>query len=260
LPYRYFIHLSFKGTHYHGWQVQPGVATVQEVLEQKLSLLLQEKINTTGAGRTDAGVHASSFYAHFDTCHDNLHHPQKFIHQLNCILPWDIAVHDIIAVHPAAHARFDALSRTYFYRIAQVKDPFHLEFSTFFSKKVDIGKMNQAAVILKEYTDFTSFSKLHTDVKTNNCKIYHAEWIQQGTELHFTISADRFLRNMVRAIVGTLLIIGQGKMEVERIRDIIEGKNRSKAGNSVDSNGLHLIKIDYPESVLKKIDITGCLM
>lgn len=251
--YRYFIHLSFKGTYYHGWQIQPGVNTIQEILEQKLSLLLQEKINAIGAGRTDAGVHATSFYAHFDTVHNNLHHCRKFIYQLNCILPWDIAAHDIVSVHAEAHARFDAVSRTYLYRVVQEKDPFSLEFATFIPKKIDMEKMNLAATILKEYTDFTSFSKLHTDVKTNNCTIYHAEWVQQGAELQFTISANRFLRNMVMAIVGTLLNIGLGKAGVDKIRNIIEGKNRSEAGNSVEAKGLHLIRVDYPEFVLKKL-------
>lgn len=251
MPNRYFIRLSFKGTRYHGWQIQPGVITVQDVLQQKLSILLQEPVHTIGAGRTDTGVHAPTFYAHFDTGKEHLHKNTKFIYQLNCILPWDISVHDIFHVHKDAHARFDAISRTYLYRIIQEKDPFSSEFVTFFFKKLDLEKMNQAAVIMMGYTDFTSFSKLHTDVKTNNCTIFKAEWIKVGKELQFTISANRFLRNMVRAIVGSLLEIGQGKMSPEVIRTIIESKNRSEAGTSVDAKGLHLIDIVYPESITK---------
>lgn len=254
---RYFIHLSFKGTHYHGWQIQPESITVQEVLDQKLSIILQESIHTIGAGRTDTGVHAASFYAHFDTGRTDLEHHEKLIYQLNCILPWDIAVHDIIAVSPQAHARFDAISRTYRYQISTVKDPFNLEFAAFFSRKLNMDHMNAAAAILKEYTDFTSFSKLHTDVKTNNCIIHHAEWTQHGNELHFEISANRFLRNMVRAIVGTLLEVGQGKILPGDIRKIIEVKDRSRAGTSVDAKGLHLISVEYPEHIIKKVSIFG---
>lgn len=245
---RYFIHLSFKGTNYHGWQMQPGSITVQEVLNRSLSMLLRENINCVGAGRTDAGVHASCFYAHFDSQNSDLNNNQKILYKLNSILPWDIAVHKIFKVPSDAHARFDALSRTYLYRISLVKDPFNLEFTMHMTKRdINIQKMNQAAIILKEYEDFTSFSKLHTDVKTNHCIISYAEWTVNGNELHFTITADRFLRNMVRAIVGTLLTIGIHKIEPDSIRTIIEKKNRSEAGSSVSPSGLHLIDIRYPE-------------
>jgi len=250
LTYRYFIHLSFKGTHYHGWQVQPGSITVQEVLNRSLSLVLHEEIYCIGAGRTDAGVHAVCFYVHFDSKQDNLHKNEKLLYRLNCILPWDIAVHDIFSVSPNAHARFDAISRSYLYRISQIKDPFNLDFTMKFTKALDINKMNQAALMLKEYTDFSSFSKSHTDVKTNNCKIISAAWTRCGTELHFNISADRFLRNMVRAIVGTLINVGLNKIQPETTRIIIENKNRSEAGSSVDASGLHLVKIKYPDSIL----------
>jgi tRNA pseudouridine38-40 synthase len=246
LKNRYFIYLSFKGTYYFGWQVQPNSITVQEVLNQSLSKLLREEIYCIGAGRTDTGVHAPCFYAHFDSQHAGLDQDDKTIYKLNCILPKDIAVHSIISVKPEAHARFDALSRTYLYRISQVKNPFNLDFTMVYTKPLHIEKMNHACGILKEYSDFTSFSKLHTDVKTNNCKITQAVWTIQGTEIHFTISADRFLRNMVRAIVGTMLEIGKGKLSPSDIRSIIEEKNRSAAGTSVDASGLHLIKIVYP--------------
>ncbi|HEY4789295.1 MAG TPA: tRNA pseudouridine(38-40) synthase TruA [Bacteroidales bacterium] len=248
--YRYFIHLGFKGTHYHGWQVQPGSETVQGILNESLSMLLRENIYCIGAGRTDSGVHAPCFYAHFDSQQNDLHLDSKVIYKLNCILPRDIAVYKIIDVPNDAHARFSAISRTYLYRLSQLKDPFNLEFTMFMSKKIEIEKMNVAAEILKIYTDFTSFSKLHTDVKTNNCNVTYAKWTIEGTELHFTISADRFLRNMVRAIVGTLLEIGLGKMTPDCVRAIIEKKNRSEAGTSVDASGLHLIKIQYPDNII----------
>lgn len=246
MKHRYFIYLSFKGTHYHGWQVQPGSITVQEVLNESLSKLLREDIYCIGAGRTDTGVHAPCFYAHFDTQHSDLENDKKTVYKLNCILPKDIAAHEIIAVDPDAHARFDAISRTYLYRISRVKNPFTTEFAMSYTKFLDVDMMNQAAEILKEYTDFTSFSKLHTDVKTNNCKVIQAEWRVQGTELQFTISADRFLRNMVRSIVGTLMDVGLGKITPNAIHAIIDKKNRSEAGTSVDACGLHLIKIEYP--------------
>jgi tRNA pseudouridine38-40 synthase len=240
------MYLSFKGTHYHGWQVQPGNITVQYVLNQNLSILLRENIYCIGAGRTDTGVHAPCFYAHFDSQHSGLEIDKKFIYKLNCILPRDIAVHEIISVKPGAHARFDAISRTYLYRISRVKNPFSTEFTMPFTKSLNIDNMNLASEILKEYTDFTSFSKLHTDVKTNNCKITQAAWTTQGNELQFTISADRFLRNMVRSIVGTLIEVGLTKLSPVDIRTIIEKKNRAEAGTSVDACGLHLIKIEYP--------------
>jgi Pseudouridylate synthase len=209
-------------------------------------MLLREEIYCIGAGRTDTGVHAPYFIAHFDSETAELEKDPKFVYKLNCILPRDIAVHQTFAVHPEAHARFDATSRTYLYRISRVKNPFTTEFSMHFTNDLDIESMNQAAEILKEYTDFTSFSKLHTDVKTNNCKITEAVWKIQGAELQFTISADRFLRNMVRSIVGTLIDIGLGKMSANEIRNIIEKKDRSEAGISVDACGLYLVKIEYP--------------
>lgn len=242
---RYFIYLSFKGTNYHGWQIQPGAITVQEVLNKGLSTLLREDIYCIGAGRTDAGVHAPCFYAHFDTKHD-LSPTEKTIFKINCILPKDIAVHGIISVLPEAHARFDATSRTYLYRISQCKNPFNQEFAMQFTKTLDVDNMNKASSILKEYNDFTSFSKLHTDVKTNNCKITHAAWTFQDNELHFTITADRFLRNMVRAIVGTLMDVGLGKISPEDVRTIIEKKDRCEAGTSAAACGLHLVNIEYP--------------
>jgi len=249
LLYRYFIHLGYKGTHYHGWQIQPGMNTVQKTLDQCLSLILREPVQTVGAGRTDAGVHAPCFYAHFDAHVGDLHQNNTYTYHLNAVLPYDITVYKIIAVRSDAHARFDAISRTYLYRIGLTKNPFNFEFAVYFNHPLNIGAMNEASEILKEYTDFTSFSKSHTDVKTNNCKIVAAQWEPKQDELHFTITADRFLRNMVRAIVGTLINIGLQKKIPESIRSTIEAKSRSMAGNSVKPHGLHLIQIQYPDEI-----------
>jgi len=250
LPYRYFIHLGYKGTNYNGWQIQPGVATVQETLNKSLSVLLREEIYTVGAGRTDTGVHAPYFYAHFDSnCEISEANKAKYIFHLNCLLPKDIAVYDIFKVKPEVHTRFSALSRTYVYRISTIKNPFSQEFTWHYSKPLQIDLMNEAAEILKEYTDFTSFSKLHTDVKTNNCKIYEAFWTELPNEINFQIRADRFLRNMVRAIVGTMISVGSGKTTIANFREIIENKDRAKAGSSAEAKGLHLVNIEYPGEI-----------
>jgi tRNA pseudouridine38-40 synthase len=250
LPYRYFIQLSYKGTQFHGWQIQPGAITIQETLNSKLSLLLKESIYTIGAGRTDTGVHASGFFAHFDSAKSDLVSKKEIlIYHLNCILPHDIAVYDIFMVKPDVHARFSALSRTYLYRISKVKNPFINEISLFYSKHIDIDLMNSAASVLLEYQDFTSFSKLHTDVKTNNCSVSAAFWKEENNEYQFYITADRFLRNMVRAIVGTLLEVGKKKLTIDQFREIIEKKDRSFAGSSADAKGLHLMSIEYPGDI-----------
>ena len=241
---RYFIELAYQGTNYHGWQRQPDAVSVQEVLENALSTKLQEKIVLMGAGRTDTGVHASFFVAHFD-CSKEIDE-KTTVYGLNNLVGKDIAIHQIIKVDSAAHARFDAISRTYEYRISRTRNPFLRETSTFFNKEIDIELMNQAGNILLEFTDFTSFSKLHTDTKTNNCKVTEAFWEEKDELLVFTISADRFLRNMVRAIVGTLLEVGQKKINLADFRNIIEEKNRSKAGKSALAEGLFLTKIEYP--------------
>lgn len=238
--------MAYKGTAFHGWQIQPNSITIQEIVNESLSMLIGEDIETIGAGRTDAGVHANSFYAHFDSTQDNIHLEPDFVYKLNCILPKDIVIFRIYLMPESAHARFDAISRTYLYRISQYKDPFNQDLTMHFGKPLDIELMNKASTLLKKYNDFTSFSKLHTDVKTNNCHIYQAIWKKEGHELQFTICADRFLRNMVRAIVGTLIQVGLGKINIENFQSIIEKKNRADAGASVDSQGLHLINIEYP--------------
>lgn len=249
---RYFIQLSYLGTNYCGWQIQPNEPTVQEVLNTAFSTILQEKIEITGAGRTDTGVHASYYIAHFESLNTLLHNDQKILLKINGFLPIDIAVQKIIQVLPDAHARFNATSRTYNYFIHQQKDPFIVDTSWFLPYKLDIQKMNDACNLLLQFTDFTSFSKLHTDVKTNNCKIFGAQWTQDDYKLTFTIKADRFLRNMVRAIVGTMIDVGRGKINLEDFVQIIERKNRSEAGMSVPAHGLFLAAIEYsPEIFLK---------
>ena len=246
---RYFIQLSYKGTNYHGWQIQPNAISVQEVLTKSFSTVLREEVEITGAGRTDTGVHASYFIAHFESENTKLVSDEKFLFKINSILPKDIAVSDIKLVNQDAHARFDAKSRTYHYYIHTKKDPFLLESSYYLPKKLDLDLMNKACEILFNYTDFTSFSKLHTDVKTNNCKITEAFWSQDEHKIKFTITADRFLRNMVRAIVGTMIDIGLGKLVLDEFVQIIESKNRSEAGVSVPAQGLFLSNIIYDKTI-----------
>ncbi len=240
---RYFIELAYKGTRFHGWQRQPDAITVQEVLEKALSTKLNHPLSVVGAGRTDTGVHASFFVAHFET--DIAFDIGKTIFGLNHLVGEDIVIFDIYPVEESMHARFDASARTYEYRITPSKNPFLREITTYFPKKLDIDAMNEAAKILLQYRDFTSFSKLHTDTKTNNCIITEAFWREENNLLIFKISADRFLRNMVRAIVGTLLEVGLQKIDKQEFIRIIESKNRSKAGTSVPAQGLFLIDIQY---------------
>lgn len=244
---RFFIEISYLGTHYHGWQLQPNATTVQMVLEDSLKLLTGSSIKTTGAGRTDTGVHARHFTAHFDSEHPVFNTGSHCVYKLNCILPADISVKDLYPVITEAHARFSALSRTYEYCISQYKDPFDTPLSWHFSRPLDIASMNQAALKLMDYSDFTSFSKLHSDVKTNRCHIMEAIWCENAGKIIFKIKADRFLRNMVRAIVGTLIEIGQGNIDHQGFADIIAGKNRSLAGFSVPAHGLYLVDIAYPD-------------
>ena len=245
---RYFIYLAYNGTNYCGWQNQPNGISIQQKIEEALNTLLRKPIPVTGAGRTDAGVHARLMVAHFDYEAETVD-LQTLTEKLNCLLPADIAIYKIIRVLQEAHARFDAISRTYKYYICKEKDPFNYPFHYRVASLPDFGKMNEAAAILQEYTDFTSFSKLHTDVMTNNCKIVHAEWKQETNCWAFTIQADRFLRNMVRAIVGTLLEVGRGKLSLDDFRKIIESKNRGNAGTSVPGNALFLEDIEYPQSI-----------
>lgn len=243
--HRYFAQLSFKGSRYHGWQVQPNAPSVQETVENALSTILREEISVVGAGRTDTGVHASFYVLHFDVA-EEIWDPQKLVFRLNSFLPPDIAFQKIWPVSNDAHARFSAISRTYRYYITTNKNPFQTETAYYYHGKLDVDKMNEAAKILFEYGDFTSFSKLHTDVKTNLCKIFQAEWVTEGEMLVFKIKADRFLRNMVRAIAGTLLEVGKGKLFLEDFRKIIEIKDRKAAGTSAPAHGLFLVDVEYP--------------
>lgn len=244
---RYFIQFSYNGTHYYGYQRQPEQISIQEIIEKSLSLLLNKKIKTIGAGRTDTGVHAKEMFAHFDY-EDDI--PENLVKRLNSYLPSDIAIRNIFKVLNSAHARFDALKRTYKYYISTYKNPFKQEFhAQFYYYDFRIDKMNESAQLLLHYKDFTSFSKLHADNKTNNCNIYKAIWEQKEEELIFTISANRFLRNMVRAIVGTLIDVGRGKLDVENFRQIIEKKDRKFASTSAPAQGLTLVEIEYPESI-----------
>jgi tRNA pseudouridine38-40 synthase len=243
---RYFIQLSYKGTNYHGWQTQPNAISVQEVLEKTLSTVLRETVEVVGAGRTDTGVHASFFVIHFEV-NQQLSNFENLIYKLNSLLPFDIAIQKIWSVDNDLHARFSAISRTYKYYISTKKNPFRTETSFKYLLPLDIDKMNDAARILAEYNDFTSFSRLHTDVKTNNCTILWAEWEVVETQLIFTIKADRFLRNMVRAIVGTLLEVGKGKLSLNDFRKIIEAKDRATAGASAPAKGLFLVDVEYPD-------------
>jgi len=272
---RYFIKLAYDGTHYHGWQIQPNAVTVQEVLNEKLSIILRQPIETLGCGRTDTGVHATEFFAHFDVERKSIvdspwtmdekpdttidsnsneatmdHRPwtmdfNQKIRSLNSILPKDIAIKNIFPVAADAHARFDATLRSYEYHIHFNKDPFKNGYSWELRDRPDIELMNTAASIMMEYTDFGCFSKSNTQVKTNICKINHARWEVAGDSIVFKISADRFLRNMVRAIVGTLLMVGKHEIEPEAVRTIIESKNRSNAGTSVPACGLYLTEVLY---------------
>lgn len=246
---RYFIHLAYNGANYCGWQIQPQSPSVQGELERCLSLKLGRPVNITGCGRTDTGVHARSFYAHFDF-EGQIVDCKDLSCRLNVFLPPDIVIFRIWEVAPDFHARFDAVSRTYHYQISRSKNPFHQNDAFPYFGSLDVGKMQQAADLLFGYTDFTSFSKLHTQVKTNNCKIMEAKWLEQDGLLVFRIKADRFLRNMVRAIVGTLLEVGKGKMTLEDFQKVIETKNRCSAGESVPAQGLFLQEVEYDFKLL----------
>ena len=245
---RYFLHLAYNGAPYHGWQSQPNAVGVQEVIEKALSTVLRSDISITGAGRTDAGVNARSMFAHFDY-DGSLPEASRLINALNSLVGKDIAIYGIQEVAADAHARFDATSRTYKYFIGLEKSPFDYPFCWTPPYPLDVEAMNTAANILFDYIDFTSFSKLHTDVATNNCRIDYAKWEMEGDKLVFTLTADRILRNMVRAIVGTLVDVGRGKLTTEQFRQIIEKKDRCSAGASVPGNALFLWNVEYPYKV-----------
>lgn len=243
---RYFIEFSYNGKNYCGWQSQPHMLSIQQVLEKTLSTLFRESISLVGAGRTDAGVHSKQMFAHFDI---NQIIEDDFVKKINSFLPKDIAIHHFHKVKDDAHARFDATERTYEYYINFQKNPFLYEFSYYLYQKLDVSLLNEACEILKQYSDFQCFSKTKTDVKTYICDIKNAFWEEKDNQLIFTITADRFLRNMVRAIVGTMLNIGTKKINLTDFRAIIESKNRGLAGFSVPANALFLVEVKYPSEI-----------
>ncbi|MFZ4862324.1 tRNA pseudouridine(38-40) synthase TruA [Sphingobacterium sp. Mn56C] len=244
---RYFLEIAYDGTAYHGWQVQPNAITVQEKLNQALATFFREPIETLGAGRTDTGVHAKQLYLHLDTANKSIvQNPEKCIHALNALLPYDIAVKNIYAVANDAHARFDATARSYAYHVHFKKDPFLVHKSWFIRDIPDIEKMNAAAKLLLGKKDFSCFSKSNTQVFTNICTVTEARWEQNADSIVFHISADRFLRNMVRATVGTLLEVGLKGKPITYVNEVLESKSRSKAGVSVPAHGLYLTQVIYP--------------
>ena len=247
---RYFIQLSYDGTNFHGWQSQKNAVSIQKILAEALSMMLREEIRLTGCGRTDTGVHAREYYAHMDL-EKELSKAQaaKLVFKLNSYLGNDIAIQQMFPVRSDAHARFSATLRTYKYYITLVKDPFLVNQSYYHYGHVDMELMNRGADLIMKYSDFTSFSKVDSDTKTRLCRISEARWERKDSLLVFTISADRFLRNMVRAVVGTLLDLGTGKMSLKELKLVIEAKNRSDAGDSVPACGLFLHQVKYPEGI-----------
>ncbi len=247
-PLRYFVRFSYLGKQYHGWQKQPNAQSVQESMEHCFVHLLKDDIELVAAGRTDTGVHAAEMYAHFDSSAKI--DPPAMVKRLNSFLPEDIAVGEIFSVQDDAHARFSATERSYEYTITQSKDPFRLDTACYNRTQYDIDLMNEAANELLGKKDFECFSRTNTDVKTFVCDVREARWERQGDLLIFRISADRFLRNMVRAIVGTLLEVGQGKISVEDVKTIIKSRDRQNAGASVPAKGLSLVRVQYPNNIL----------
>lgn len=246
---RYFLHLAYNGEHFHGWQIQDGQESVQAALQRALKHILGKETELVGCGRTDSGVHASDFYAHFD--HDTLSEQERerLVFRLNRYFPCSVRIYNLYPVRQNAHARFDALSRTYKYHISQSKQPFADAFCYYHPWQTDMEKMNLAAAKLIGRKDFSSFSKLHTQVNNNLCTVTRAEWTMEKEQMVFTIEANRFLRNMVRAIVGTLLLVGRGKIDVEEFENIIKRKNRCLAGGSVPAKALFLHKVKYPDEL-----------
>ncbi|WP_373521580.1 tRNA pseudouridine(38-40) synthase TruA [Aquiflexum sp.] len=249
IKFRYFLELAYKGTRYHGWQIQKNAHSVQAELENAISIILGQPTSIMGSGRTDTGVHASQQFVHFDAQEELVE--KDFIKKLNAIIPKDISGYSLKRVHEDAHTRFDALWRSYVYKISLRKNPFEQEYSWLFHKNVDIEKMNEAASMLLRYEDFQCFSKVRTDVTHFNCKIKEAYWEQIDQQLLFHITANRFLRGMVRAIVGTLTNVGTDKLSIDQFVDILESKDRTQAKSSAPAHGLYLCKIIYSENLFK---------
>ena len=239
---RYKIDLSYDGTDFHGWQVQPNAVTVQQLINDKLYIIFQESVNSMGSGRTDTGVHARKQVLHVDI---RKKIPENLMFRLNKLLPDSISINEITLVQDDFHARYDAKSRAYEYVIHRNKNPFLEKYSYNFNKKLDIDLMNVACGVIMKYTDFECFSKVHTEVNNFNCLISEAYWSVDSDQLTFYIKANRFLRNMVRAIVGTLLDVGEGRINLKQLTTIIESKSRKEAGRSVPAHGLYLIEVNY---------------
>ena len=244
---RYLIAFSYDGGSFHGYQIQPNATTVQSVLQDKLSLLLGSPLEIVGSSRTDTGVHAHEQFAHFDLPVGKSV-KENWVFRLNRMLPDSLAVQGIYKVADDFHARFAALSRTYEYRISPLKSPFNSQYAYRFGVDLDIETMNQAAALFFPHTDYQCFSKVKTEVTTFNCTIMQAFWDYRGDELIFTIQGNRFLRGMVRAVVGTLLEVGQGRLNQNQLQEILDSKDRCKAGRAVPAHGLHLLKVEYPSS------------
>ena len=246
---RYFLEIAYDGTRFHGWQVQPNALSVQEVLDDCLSKVLRQPVSSTGSGRTDTGVHASQQFVHFDA--EQELDPAQMVYRFNRLLPADIVAKNLYLVTDEAHARYDAFARTYHYHITLAKNPFKRYYATYLSRPVDVEKMNEAAAVMLRYEDFTTFSKVKGDTKHYNCAMYEAVWRQEGEDLLFTIRANRFLRGMVRLVVGTLLDVGRGKLTVQDFEQIIASQDRSKASGAAPSEGLYLARVEYPEHIFK---------
>ncbi|MFD2246629.1 tRNA pseudouridine(38-40) synthase TruA [Pontibacter ruber] len=246
---RYFLEIAYDGTLYHGWQIQPNARAVQEVLDDCLSKVLRHPISSTGSGRTDTGVHASQQFVHFDV--PEALDPAQMVYRFNRLLPDDIVAKNLYLVPDEAHARYDAFARTYHYHITLAKDPFKRFYATYLNRQPDVEKMNEAAAVLLKYEDFTTFSKVKGDTKHYNCNIYEAMWRQEGDALQFTIRANRFLRGMVRLVVGTLLDVGRGKLTVAQFEQVIASQDRSKASGAAPAEGLYLARVEYPEHLFQ---------
>jgi tRNA pseudouridine38-40 synthase len=244
---RYFLDISYRGTSFSGWQSQKNARSVQEEIEKSLKLLFRQEISILGSGRTDAGVHAFQQIAHFDS--DEIKDISLIKHKLNAMLDSDISINKLFPVKEEKHARFDAIARTYIYLIHQHKNPFKKDLSYFFSPQIDVELINRASEIIRGHQNFECFSKVHTEVNHFNCDIYEAHWMEDAGEHVFRIKANRFLRGMVRAVVGTLLDIGLKKITLEDLKKILDSKDRSKAGRAVPPDGLYLTKVDYPDTI-----------
>lgn len=244
---RYFLEIAYDGTRFHGWQIQPNALSVQEVLDDCLSKVLRQPISTVGSGRTDTGVHAGQQFAHFDVKAPL--NTAEMLYRFNRLLPPDVVAKQLLAVSDEAHARFDAFARTYHYHIFLARDPFNRHYAYYLSRQPDVAKMNEAAAVLTKYEDFTTFSKVKGNTKHYNCLLYEAAWVQEGEHLQFTIRANRFLRGMVRLVVGTLLDVGRGKLTVAAFEAAVASKNRIRASGAAPAEGLFLAKVEYPKQI-----------